>query len=94
MYTENICQSCGMPLTDESLLGTEKDGSKNQEYCKFCYQHGSFTNPGLTLDEMQNFIKQKMEEMHIDISMNDKVVTGLPYLKRWKQTAITSIQHN
>lgn len=83
-----------MPLTDESLLGTEKDGSKNQEYCKFCYQQGAFTNPGITLDEMQNLVKEKMEEMHIDTSVNEKIVDGLPYLKRWKQTGITSTRHN
>ncbi|MGN6211172.1 zinc ribbon domain-containing protein [Parafilimonas sp.] len=94
MYTENICQSCGMPLTDESMLGTESDGSKNHEYCKYCYQSGAFTNPGITLDEMQNLVKEKMEEMYIDTSVNEKIVDGLAYLKRWKQTAITSTRHN
>lgn len=94
MNTENVCQSCGMPLTDESMLGTERDGSKNHEYCKYCYQNGAFTNPDITLDEMQNLIKEKMEEMHIDTSMNAKTVDKLPYLKRWKQTAITSTRHS
>ncbi|MBS7391063.1 MAG: hypothetical protein KIG51_03075, partial [Fibrobacter sp.] len=27
-----FCQSCGMPLTNE-ILGTNADGSKNEEYC-------------------------------------------------------------
>jgi hypothetical protein len=53
------------------------------------YQNRAFTNPGITLDEMQNLIKEKMEEIYIDISMNEKIVDRLPYLKRWKQTAIT-----
>ena len=27
-----FCQSCGMPLTDD-VLGTNADGSKNEDYC-------------------------------------------------------------
>jgi hypothetical protein len=33
-----ICQCCGMPLDDESIISVEKDGSKNDEYCKWCYR--------------------------------------------------------
>ena len=33
---QKICQSCAMPI-DESTFGTEADGSKNQEYCHYCY---------------------------------------------------------
>jgi len=33
---QKFCQSCGMPLNPE-VLGTEKDGSKNEEYCTYCY---------------------------------------------------------
>ena len=83
MNTENICQSCSMPLTDDSLLGTEKDGTKNHEYCKYCYQNGSFVNPGMTVDQMSSFIQNKMKEMHIDAPITDKAVSVLPYLKRW-----------
>ena len=31
-----FCQSCGMPLNDQ-VLGTNDDGSKNEEYCMYCY---------------------------------------------------------
>ena len=37
-----FCQSCGMPLTPE-ILGTNADGSKNEEYCIYCYKDGAFT---------------------------------------------------
>ena len=30
---KKICQSCAMPMTDESIFGTNKDGSKNSDYC-------------------------------------------------------------
>ena len=36
---QKFCQSCGMPLTEE-VLGTNADGSKNEEYCMYCYREG------------------------------------------------------
>ena len=38
MTGEKLCQSCAMPLTEESLLGTNADGTKNGEYCIYCYK--------------------------------------------------------
>ena len=35
-----ICQCCGMPLEDE-IIGRNKDGSMNEEYCKWCYADGT-----------------------------------------------------
>ena len=45
-----FCQSCGMPLTDE-VLGTNADGSKNEDYCMYCYKDGKFLHE-CTMDEM------------------------------------------
>ena len=36
-----FCQSCGMPLTDE-VLGTNADGSKNEDYCMSDYKRGVY----------------------------------------------------
>jgi len=36
---QKFCQSCGMPLTAD-LLGTNADGSRNMDYCIFCYKDG------------------------------------------------------
>ena len=33
-----FCQSCGMPLQKNEELGTNHDGSKNEEYCCYCYK--------------------------------------------------------
>ena len=74
-----------MPLTDESLMGTEKDGSKNHEYCKYCYQNGSFVNSDMTVNQMSSFIEQKMKEMHIDADITNNTVRVLPHLKRWRK---------
>ena len=37
-----ICQCCGMPLED-SIIGKDKDGALNEDYCKWCYADGQYT---------------------------------------------------
>jgi transcriptional regulator with XRE-family HTH domain len=37
------CQCCGMPLTDDTMISRETDGSFNEDYCKWCYADGNFT---------------------------------------------------
>jgi len=37
-----VCQCCGMPLNDDSLISRENDGSYNEDYCKWCYADGDF----------------------------------------------------
>ncbi|MEX1307354.1 MAG: zinc ribbon domain-containing protein [Eubacteriales bacterium] len=83
----NVCQSCGMPMgTTDELYGTEKDGTKNQEYCKYCYANGAFTTE-CTMEEMAEICVKPMVEssegMTEDVarSMMQHV---LPTLKRWK----------
>ena len=36
-----ICQCCGMPL-DDSTTSKEPDGAFNEDYCKWCYDGGTF----------------------------------------------------
>jgi len=43
--SEKTCKSCGTPLTDE-MYGTEADGSKNTDYCKYCYENGELKSTG------------------------------------------------
>ena len=37
-----ICQCCGMPLDEDSMVSREPDGSFNEDYCKWCYTDGAF----------------------------------------------------
>lgn len=37
-----ICQCCGMPLKEDAFISREKDGSYNEDYCKWCYAEGKF----------------------------------------------------
>ena len=41
-----VCQSCGMPLSDD-YLAREADGSFNEKYCKWCWVDGAGALPGL-----------------------------------------------
>lgn len=38
-----ICQCCGMSLDDDSIIGHDKDGALNENYCKWCYADGTYT---------------------------------------------------
>lgn len=37
-----VCQCCGMPL-DDHIISHDKDGSMNEDYCKWCYADGTYT---------------------------------------------------
>jgi len=83
MDTDNFCQSCSMPLDVPELLGTEKDGSPSKEYCKFCYQKGEFTVPGITLDEMKERMVRLSHNEKIPQEALEAAINRLPHLKRW-----------
>ena len=52
-----ICQCCGMPLED-SIIGRNKDGSFNEDYCKWCYTDGKFTY--VSKDALLDFLMDHM----------------------------------
>ena len=37
-----VCQCCGMPLTEDTMISKEPDGSFNEDFCKWCYADGKF----------------------------------------------------
>jgi hypothetical protein len=79
-----LCQSCGMPLDKEDIKGTEKNGLKSNEYCKYCYENGVFKHPKMSLDEMKNNVENTMKKLEIHHYEIQKAVNILPALKRWK----------
>lgn len=85
-----FCQSCGMPLSDE-VLGTNADGSKNEEYCMYCYKDGAFTQE-MTMEEMIEHCSQFVDEVnkHMPKPMTreeyKQMMRGyFPMLKRWRK---------
>ena len=73
-----ICQCCGMPLED-SIIGRDKDGTPNEDYCQWCYADGTYTysdmddlidvcvphmvEQGFTEDQAREYMKQKLPEL-------------------------------
>ncbi|HRH50973.1 MAG TPA: zinc ribbon domain-containing protein [Panacibacter sp.] len=84
MEPGKFCQSCSMPVDKPELCGTEKDGSKSNEYCIYCYQNGAFINPDMKLDEMKVTVVTQMKKMNIADNIINMTVGSLPALKRWK----------
>lgn len=84
MKNRIFCQSCSMPLDTPDLMGTEKDGSKNHDYCIHCYRFGAFTNPGLTLEEMKLRMMGRMDKEKIPGDILEAALQRLPLLRRWK----------
>ena len=88
---QRFCQSCGMPLTEE-VLGTNADGSKNEDYCMYCYRDGKFLQD-CTMDEMiehcAQFVGAVNEGLENPITKEEYIgmmKTYFPQLKRWRKT--------
>lgn len=81
------CQSCGMPMKqDPQNGGTNADGSRNTEYCSYCYKDGAFSSPEIdTAQKMQEFCIGKMKEMGMPWIIAWIFTRGIPKLKRWKK---------
>ncbi len=84
-----FCQSCGMPLTEE-VLGTNADGSKNEDYCMYCYKDGKFLQE-CTMDEMIEHCAQFVDEVNKGLPkpITKEEYIGqmkmyFPHLKRWQ----------
>lgn len=81
-----FCQSCGMPLTPDTQLGTEADGAPNPDYCGYCYQAGHFTGD-MTMEEMIDFCAPFMTQNHPEMTEEQakaQMHQFFPMLKRWK----------
>ncbi|WP_100332217.1 effector binding domain-containing protein [Bacillus xiapuensis] len=86
---QTYCQSCGMPLTDQAKLGTEKNGQSSQDYCFHCYHEGEYRQPDISMEEMAavcvpHFQKEGMEEAEA----RQLFLSLLPTLKRWQKRTI------
>ena len=73
-----ICQCCGMPLED-SILGRDRDGALNEDYCQWCYADGTYTysdmdelidvclgnmvNQGFTEEQARAYLKQALPKL-------------------------------
>ena len=81
-----ICQSCSMPMNDESIFGTERDGSKNSDYCVYCYKNGEFIDKVSMAEYIEmNVPFYKQAGMASEYEMRRYCEKVFPTLKRWKK---------
>ena len=78
-----ICQCCGMPLEDD-IIGRDRDGSLNEDYCKWCYADGTYTYSDM--DELidvciPHMVKEGFSEEQARAYMKEM----LPKLDYWKR---------
>lgn len=82
---EKICQSCGMPITDENQLGTNKDQMLNKDYCKYCYVNGEFIDK-VGMEEYIDMCSQYGEQAGMtNEEMRKHCEKLFPTLKRWRK---------
>ncbi len=79
-----------MPLTDVNM-GTNADGSRNGDYCIYCYKDGKFMQD-FTMSQMIEFCAQFTDQMNEQAGWNltpeqakEQMRRFFPTLKRWKQ---------
>ena len=79
-----ICQSCGMPIESDDMLGTNADGSINPDYCKYCYTDGAFIDK-VTMTEYIEMCSQYGAQAGMsNAEMKAYCEKLFPTLKRWK----------
>lgn len=85
---EKYCQCCAMPMGDANELnGTNSDGTKNEDYCKYCYMDGAFTSD-ITMEEMIEVCVPHMVSANPGMSEDEArkmMKEFFPVLKRWKK---------
>jgi hypothetical protein len=82
--TYKNCQSCGMPMSrDERGGGTNADGTRSGMYCSHCYAGGRFTLPTITVEQMQDLVRNKLREFGVPAPLGWFFVRRVPKLARW-----------
>lgn len=80
-----ICQSCGMPMRETADFGTNQGGGRSDEYCRYCFVNGQFTDPGISLPGMTELCVRVMTQRGMREAEARSMMTGLlPQLKRWQ----------
>ena len=78
-----VCQCCGMPL-DDTIIGRDRDGSLNEDYCQWCYADGTYM-----YDDMDELIEVCVRNMTGEHCSEDQarawLKQELPKLDYWKR---------
>lgn len=78
-----ICQCCGMTLEDQ-IISREKDGSLNENYCKWCYADGIYTYSNMN-DVIDICVRNMTDETRNEEQAREYLKQLLPTLDYWKR---------
>ena len=78
-----VCQCCGMPLED-TLIGRNKDGSLNENYCKWSYADGTYTYSNMD-DLIEVCVPNMVSEQFSEEQVRAYLKQLLPTLDYWKR---------
>ena len=87
VMNQTFCQSCGMPMDDPALRGTERDGTPSPHYCKYCYQNGAFTG-NMSMEQMIDFCVPMTVQANPGMTeeqARDQMRRFFPMLLRWRK---------
>jgi len=90
MKNEQFCQRCAMPMEKPEDFGTNADGSRNEDYCRYCYEKGAFFYPEATMEQViESCLPHVVPDVFADeatarAAMNEH----FPTLKCWKKTGM------
>ena len=78
-----VCQCCGMPLED-GIIGKNRDGSLNEDYCQWCYADGTYTYHDMD-DLVEVCVKHMAGENFTEDQARAYLKRTLPELDYWKR---------
>ena len=78
-----ICQCCGMPLED-AIIGRNKDGSLNEDYCQWCYADGTYTYSDMD-DLIRVCVPHMVQQGFSEDQARSYMKQMLPTLDYWKR---------
>lgn len=82
-----VCQCCGMPMDDDSVIGRDRDGALNEDYCKWCYADGTYTYSDMDalIDVCaRNMASGEFSEEQARMYLK-RLLPGLDYWKRYDE---------
>ncbi len=83
---QTFCQSCAMPMTEDNHFGTNADGSKNKDYCHYCFANGHFSKDETMEEMIETCVPFVVGSVYPDAESARKgMLEFFPTLKRWRK---------
>jgi hypothetical protein len=82
-----------MPLAKPEDFGTDARGFRVADYCHFCYVHGAFVNPAMSMQEMIDLCVGVMAKQGLmpQAEARTLLTQVIPKLKRWRTPVASAV---